>query len=278
MTDLPWWSKAGVGAVGGLALALLKLIDAKFYLSTWPSIEAYAAYLTYFCYMLLGSAAAVFLADHELPSQKVRRSAFVLGLLAPSVLLAIANQPFKSAPAEQLPSAKIPWLGLIPLPAANAQGASDPAGTGLRLVEKPRISLIPKSAQELTFYEAFAAALGRTVSHDQYLVIVGATESREKALATVNDIQVLFKASGTSVGASDPRVFKVEGSTKYVVTIGGTATLQAATAVKASASTRAIGGLTNSQVSVLSVDQRKDLTNAVVNAPIISTRNLSSAF
>jgi hypothetical protein len=100
MNDLPWWSKAIIGATGGLALALLKLIDAKFYLASIASIEAHAAYLTYLCYALLGSVAAVFLTDHELPAQKIRRGAFVLGLLAPSVLLAIVNQPFKPTAAE----------------------------------------------------------------------------------------------------------------------------------------------------------------------------------
>ena len=57
MTDLVWWKKAGIGALGGFALALLKLIDAKFFLASITTVESYAAYLTYFCYMLLGSVA-----------------------------------------------------------------------------------------------------------------------------------------------------------------------------------------------------------------------------
>src|SRR3989304_1861072 len=99
--ELTWLEKAGIGALGGLGLAILKLIDARFYLGTVSSVEPAAAYLTYFCYMLLGSLVAVFFTDHELPAdnelpaqkikrtQKMKRSAFVLGLLAPSVLLAI---------------------------------------------------------------------------------------------------------------------------------------------------------------------------------------------
>lgn len=96
--DLPWWHKATVGFLGGLSLALLKPIDARFYIGAASTVEAHAAYLTYFAYMLLGGLAAVFLADHDLPPKKILRSAFVIGILAPSVLLAIANQPFRPTP------------------------------------------------------------------------------------------------------------------------------------------------------------------------------------
>src|SRR5260221_8650068 len=93
--ELTWWEKAGIGAIGGLGLAILNLIDAKLFLGSISAVEAWAAYLTYFSYMCLGSMAAVFLTDHELPAPKMKRSSFVLGLLAPSVLLAIVSQPIK---------------------------------------------------------------------------------------------------------------------------------------------------------------------------------------
>jgi hypothetical protein len=52
--------KAAIGAVGGLCLAVLKLIDAKFFLTT-GSTEMLVGYLTYFSFLLLGMAVAAFL-------------------------------------------------------------------------------------------------------------------------------------------------------------------------------------------------------------------------
>ena len=43
MSDLTWWQKARIGALGGLGLAVLKLIDQKFFLGSITSVEASAA-------------------------------------------------------------------------------------------------------------------------------------------------------------------------------------------------------------------------------------------
>src|SRR5258708_5297018 len=101
MSELSWQVKAGIGALGGFGLAILKLIDAKFYLQSDSWQEPTAAYLTYFCYMILGSLVAVFLTEHDLPVPKLRRSSFVLGLLAPSVLVALLTQPIKIQPQDR---------------------------------------------------------------------------------------------------------------------------------------------------------------------------------
>lgn len=43
MAEVSWYARAGIGAVGGLALAMLKLIESKFFLAKWPSVDAQAA-------------------------------------------------------------------------------------------------------------------------------------------------------------------------------------------------------------------------------------------
>jgi hypothetical protein len=57
--------KAAIGAVGGLCLGILKLIDAKFFLMTASSTEMFVGYLTYFSFLLLGMAVAAFLAEDD---------------------------------------------------------------------------------------------------------------------------------------------------------------------------------------------------------------------
>ncbi|WP_341911214.1 hypothetical protein [Polaromonas sp. YR568] len=185
MQELTWWQKGVIGAIGGLALALLKLIDARFFLFGVAQVEAYAGYLTYFCYMLLGSVAAVFLADHELSPAKVRRSAFILGLLAPSVLLAIANQPVKSIDTEQRRSANIPSLGWLPLPAANAQLVIPPQNAPSNLNTNLKVEVLSAASLKPSFANALAAAVGRGELNEPYAYVIGSTASKEKALNTV---------------------------------------------------------------------------------------------
>lgn len=212
MADLKWWHSALIGAVGGLALAVLKLIDAKFYLSGVSLVEAYAGYLTYFCYMVLGSVAAVFLTDHELPPPKTRRSAFILGLLAPSVLLAIANQPVKTTdPERRLPA--IPSLGWLPIPSAHAA----PPLVRPIAPQPITVQMLRSSTLQPTFSSALSAAVGRSEIYQPYAYVVGTTPDKTKALATASKLQ-LFGA--TSPLTLEPRVVQIEGGSAYFVLLG----------------------------------------------------------
>lgn len=86
--------KAFIGAVGGIMLAMLKLIEAKFFLTNnFTSIDSLVGYLTYFCFIFLGLVTAIYFTDQEAPLEKQKKHSFILGLLAPSLLIAIVNQP-----------------------------------------------------------------------------------------------------------------------------------------------------------------------------------------
>src|SRR2546422_10636162 len=89
MNEVSWTHKALIGAAGGLCLVLLKLIDASFYVGDISSKQAVVGYLTYLAYLIIGTIVAVFLSEHNVPKEKVIKSAFIAGLLGPSMLIAL---------------------------------------------------------------------------------------------------------------------------------------------------------------------------------------------
>lgn len=275
MTELPWWIKAGIGALGGLTLAMLKLIDAQFYLASIATIQAQVAYLTYFCYMLLGSAAAVFLSDHELPLPKLRRSAFILGLLAPSVLLAIANQPFKPGAFDKDASSKaIPALSWLPISNANAQDPGvKPPVTG---TTEKRISTIQKGSFEPSFGDAFSAALGRSTLTEPYVYVIGSTDDKQKALATANKLTTFLAGSDIKARGLSPQVLQVAGDTKFFVVMGGLDSKASLYELKANAASASIEALGSDRAHLqFTQSERKSLANLLADAPIVPAKTLT---
>jgi hypothetical protein len=276
MLDLAWWQKAGIGAVGGLALALLKLIDAKFFLSSVSSVESHAAYLTYLCYMILGSVAAVFLADHELPTPKVRRSAFILGLLAPSVLLAIANQPFKPSSSATLPP-QIPSLSAIFISSAYAEEPSAPAKQPTALPALPAVLVLPKSSVQPSFANAFTAALGRKELSEPYAYVIGKTDDRQKAVDTASKMNLVLSGKGTSsVNLPLARVIQLQGHSAYFVLVGDLAPKERLTQLRLAATSSAIQSFgSGTLMNAVTAKEQKVLADLLLNAPVVPARSLA---
>lgn len=82
---------ATIGLLSGLAVSLVKLIQADVYQGDLASVEFKAALVTYGAYMALGAIGAVFLVDHDAKGQKMMKSAFLMGFMAPSFFLALLN-------------------------------------------------------------------------------------------------------------------------------------------------------------------------------------------
>lgn len=236
-----WWQKAGIGALGGLGLAILKLIDARFFLVNVSSTEVVAAYLTYFCYMLLGSLVAVFLADHDLPAPKLRRSSFVLGLLAPSVLLAIVTQPIRPGQPPTEGIKDVPKISSWLMPSAYAQ---EPAGSGAAPgpTEQPRfvkILVITKGEVQPSFTSAILSALGRKDIVVPHAYVVGTTTDKQQALEAAKKLNWVLSSAEGDVKLT-PWVIKPEGAHSYYVTIGNLATPEKVLDVKLAARSAAI--------------------------------------
>lgn len=267
MPNLTWWQAASIGAIGGLALGLLKLIDAKFFLTGSSSVEAYASYLTYFCYVVLGSVAAVFLADHELPPAKTRRSAFILGLLAPSVLLAIANQPAKPTDA-----AKIPALSSFFINEALAQ-ATGPQRADAS--SAPKVELLRASTLQPSFTSALAAAVGRGEIKEPYAYVVGSTPDKAKALETARMVQSVLDES--HVDAPQPKVIQVEGGTGYYVLVGDLGSKDQLRELRLQTTSSAIKSIdTTATKGSASLADRKSVASLLVNAAVVPANSLGA--
>ena len=269
MSDTHWLHKALIGALGGLALALLKLIDAKFYLASIFSVESQAAYLTYFCYMILGSVTAVFLCDHDEPPAKMRKSAFLLGLLAPSVLLAIANQPIKVPPAD---APAIPRLGEWFVPSAHAQEAAraqpPAAATQARVVSR--------TSYEPSFGDAVAAALGRKTLSTPYAYVVGATSDQKKALSTATKLNLaLAGQAGAPAGLPNAQVLQFKGETDYYVLLGGLASKEKQSSLAGSVKGLGIELLSGSKTpAAMGAEDQKELGKLLLNAKVVAAPKL----
>ncbi|MBI3148567.1 MAG: hypothetical protein HYZ17_08660 [Betaproteobacteria bacterium] len=269
MSDTQWWHKALIGALGGLALALLKLIDAKFYLASIFSVESQAAYLTYFCYMILGSVTAVFLCDHDEPPAKMRKSAFLLGLLAPSVLLAIANQPIKPPPAD---TPAIPRLGGWFVPSAHAQEAA-PASPPAAATQA---RVVNRSSYEPSFGDAVAAALGRKTLSTPYAYVVGVTSDQKKALSTATKLNLaLAGQAGTPAGLPSAQVLQFKGETDYYVLLGGLASKEKQSSMAGSVKGLGIELLSGSKTpTTMGAEEQKELGKLLLNAKVVAAPRL----
>jgi hypothetical protein len=244
--------KAGIGAIGGLSLSILKLIEAKFFISNLFSQDAIAAYLTYFCYVVLGVFVAIIFTETEQPTDKIRKHAFVLGLLAPSFLLAVVSQPIRkfsdvdpslkgiqqlgswladSAYAQEVEVPKSPKASTSPNPPSgftlrsnddSVKTQAPPAAPGyLNTVE------LKKSDADYTFTDSVFRALGREGSPGPYLYVVAKSDDTEKAAKAASEINMILPK-----GEVKAFVVKPEGAkTLYVVL---TPPASAAEATKAS--------------------------------------------
>jgi hypothetical protein len=246
------WKIAGIGALGGLGLAILKLIDAKFFLANSSSVEASVSYLTYLCYIVLGSIVAVFFTDTEMAAEKMRRSAFVMGLLAPSLLLAIVSRPIQPTDLSRGTVDTIPNLtSNLLFPAAYAQSppasgvtvtGSARASVSIRAGRAPVVPLTKNQAQP-SINASLQRALGRSASITQYAFVVGATADKEQAIKTATDVRSVLATSPTKSDLT-AWVLQPEGSSRYFVTVGPIGTANSLSGIKAQTQQVAVTALT----------------------------------
>lgn len=229
--EITWKYKAGVGAIGGLALAMLKLIEARFFLGALSSTEAIAAYLTYFCYIFLGMVVAGIFAESDGPPDKIKKSSFILGLLAPSVLLAIVSQPIKIETVLEGGVKSIPKLGSWFTDSAYAQekpavkteerkpGGQPKSAPEIwekapRATETGQAIVLKWADVEPSFKHALFTALGRPSEEGPYLYVVGTTADQTKALKAASLINVILRKSNV-----EALVVRPEGSPNLYVTL-----------------------------------------------------------
>src|SRR5258708_2609459 len=169
------------------------------------------------------------------------KSAFMAGLMAPSVLLGVVGQPVKAPSADFLKAgpADLPKISSLFIASAHAQPAK-PAPGGVRVVA------LKKDDVAEGYLDGFSAAIGRpnAAKGNVYLYAVGTSDSKDKAIAAAAGINKVMSERNEQFPQA--HVLQPDGTNDWVVTLG---TLSSpSTALKARQEAQ------NTAINVLSAD------------------------
>ena len=262
-----------IGAIGGVSLTLLKLIENGFFLDNLTGTLAIASYLTYIAYVFLGIVVAIFFVEKDASNEKIKKNAFVLGLLAPSLLLAIttnnaASQP-RENPAQKVPDLPASIIGEFILPNAWAS-ATCSAGMVSIVTEDGALCVegnsIKKAQLEPSYAEAFKQALGRGRAASKYSFVVGRTTDVTVARKLTADINsMVLTSSELKAMISVP-----EGNGMLFVTIGSPDEKQTAEHIKDVVTKQAIKTVHETRA----MQETVDVANLLVNGIVVETKLL----
>lgn len=236
-----------IGALGGLSLALLKLIESQFFLNNMWSVNANTAYLTYFVYIFFGVVVSIYFTDRSVSNEKIKKNAFIMGLLAPSLLLAIASSPIGQDETNKSSLKGITNLTGLIVRSAHAEVVKCPSGT----VRAPqglciKGQLITKNQVEPSFKEAFKRAIGRGKLVKKYTFIVGVTKDAKVAKKTANQLNKTI-LNDLLDGSITARVVKPEGHDVLYVAVGNFVSARRAVATQGKVNDVAINTLMGSR-------------------------------
>lgn len=252
LNTIAWGEKAIIGASGGLSLVILKLIEADFFLtSSLSQEEILVRYLTYIAYLILGVMVAIFFTDTDGNKEKVRKNAFISGLVAPSLLLALVSPANVDEDID--PTSRIHELGekiqpsnFSPLgatgsatdndtsdddhssrltfaPSLNqtvnsliteAQAAESSIVNGVKVLE-----IVPDDIEKANFGQLLLGAIGRSPNLKNYVFVVGETTSQHNAVNIAVNINSFIREK-PSLDIPHAIVMHPRNSNKYYVTIG----------------------------------------------------------
>lgn len=248
LNAIAWGEKAVIGASGGLSLVILKLIEADFFLtSSLSEAEILVRYLTYIAYLILGIMVAIFFTDTDGKKEKIRKNAFISGLVAPSLLLALVSPPNVDGDID--PTTNIPQIGeriqpsnFSPLGAESTpeNDASDDdhssklnlAATFSRVrstdaqVSRTTIvhgvkvlDIVPDDIEKATFGQLLLGAIGRSPNLKNYVFVVGKTTSQHNAVNIAVNINSFIK-NKRSLGVLRAIVMHPQNTNQYYISIG----------------------------------------------------------
>lgn len=251
--SITWYHKALIGAIGGIALVLLKLIDADFFVEAAPK-EATIGYLTYSTYIVLGMIVAVFLGEQDDNPQKQKKSCFFCGLLAPSILIAILSGPGGDGqvPTEGLPvetESAIPSLGAaLPVSEASFVLTAYQAMPQQQAPAQatPQVKKLSKRDVQPTTREAFLHVIGRAPSQERYVHVAGKSPESTRAVEAAKKINRLLVARDPGA-RSYAQVVQPANTSDYYVIIGEVGSLEQALAVKQHVQKSALTSITDTQ-------------------------------
>ncbi len=248
LNTIAWNEKAIIGASGGLSLVILKLIEADFFLtSSLSEAEILVRYLTYIAYLLLGIMVAIFFTDSEGNKEKVRKNAFISGLVAPSLLLALVSPPNLGEDVD--PTTRIHDLGdriqpssFSPLGTESAtdnDALNDDDSSTLNFAPTFRrvrstdaqvskstivngvkvLDIVPDDIEKATFGQLLLGAIGRNPNLKNYVFVVGKTTSQHNAVNIAVNINTFMRKKRV-LGLPRAIVMHPKHTNQYYISIG----------------------------------------------------------
>ncbi len=248
LNAIAWGEKAVIGASGGLSLVILKLIEADFFLtSSLSDAEILVRYLTYIAYLILGVMVAIFFTDSDGNKEKIRKNAFISGLVAPSLLLAVVSPP--NVDEDINPTTHIQQLGeriqpsnFSPLGAESTpenDALDDDHSSKLNLaatfsrvrstdaqVSRTTIvhgvkvlDIVPDDIEKASFGQLLLGAIGRSPNLKNYVFVVGKTTSQHNAVNIAVNINSFIK-NKRSLGVLHAIVMHPKNTNQYYISIG----------------------------------------------------------
>lgn len=260
-----------IGALGGVSLALLKLVEAKFFLDQPYTSIVYAALLTYVAYIFFGVVVAGFFTDKELSDDKKVKQAFILGLLAPSVLLALASQPIGEKLENKIDLVQdIPSLSSVIIKEVYAYDDKCIKD----ILVKSDGSCVQVDSFELginqpSVKDALLSVIGRREITEEYVFVLGRTKNANVAEEYVNKInqEVLHKYGMKDVSASI--VYNKNGKELFV-SIGGPDSAEKLVGLRAESWAAAVESLKADS----SIESER-LYKSILNGKIVDAGSLS---
>lgn len=210
-----------IGASGGLALSLLKLIEANFHIGVENNVMMIGL-LTYLSYIVLGVLVSVFFTDVEEDKKKVRKNAFIMGLLAPSLLIAIVK---KEAPAD------LPIDSIVPEENIELRNLDNIRFDGyssaeydihfMQSLETVKVSktLTLGDVTPSTQDKINTIIQGQNRTPNKYLYVLGYSDSQEKATSLAKLIDETFFKMDELVTPVKTSVYSLPNE-RYIISIG----------------------------------------------------------
>jgi hypothetical protein len=247
--NLTWPVKLGIGAVGGVCLALVKLVEVNFYIGE-SGPKAIGGFLTLLAFVLLAALSSVFLGEKE------PKKVFLQGLLAPSLLIALIHQG-AGLPA-QTPSASpsaIPSFGIMELliPGVHAE----------ELLQEMQAKALDVPVERIrgTATDGALLALGRGSASASFMYVIGKGTDARQASAVADRVQRALLTSGSGLRV---QTIRIEGRNELYVTVGGLLTGPEAARTRADVVKKVVD---SGQVDAATLKM-------LVNGPVVDGREL----
>ncbi|MGH8777971.1 hypothetical protein [Paraburkholderia sp.] len=220
-------TKAIRGAMGAACLSIVKFTAGKYITAGFAAMIGFG--IGSLCYIIVGAVVAEHFAEDYADNGKTKRSAFIAGIVAPGLVVALFANP-QLARESSIPD--IPTLStnisMIPFPVpfisdSFAESPTDDQGALLNANGKPFVLGRDYAAPGIA--DGFKAALG-IASEQPTFYVVGKSNDQQTASKTADFLNKSF--GSTVLGGNNAMVVRPYNGHTFYVTVGSALTSSAA--------------------------------------------------